>query len=193
MKYLFFDTETSGLPKNWKAPTSDIDNWPRVVQLAYVITDEIGKIEKEFDSIVKPVGFFISKEASDIHGITQEIAEEYGVDLNFVLNEFVYDISIVDILVAHNMAFDEKVMGAECIRDGGTDWLEKRKKICTMVSSTNYCMLPNKYKKYGYKWPTLQELHKVLFNEQFADAHDALNDIRATVKCFFELKRREVL
>ena len=24
----FFDTETTGLPRNWKAPITDIDNWP---------------------------------------------------------------------------------------------------------------------------------------------------------------------
>ena len=31
--YLIFDTETTGLPKNWKAPLTDFDNWPRMVQL----------------------------------------------------------------------------------------------------------------------------------------------------------------
>jgi len=34
--YLFFDTETTGLPKKWKAPITDLDNWPRLVQLAYL-------------------------------------------------------------------------------------------------------------------------------------------------------------
>jgi len=29
--YLFFDTETTGLPRNWKAPVTDLDNWPRMV------------------------------------------------------------------------------------------------------------------------------------------------------------------
>ena len=26
--YLIFDTETTGLPKNFKAPITDTDNWP---------------------------------------------------------------------------------------------------------------------------------------------------------------------
>ncbi len=38
--YLFFDTETTGIPKNRKAPISDSTNWPRLVQLAWLITDE---------------------------------------------------------------------------------------------------------------------------------------------------------
>jgi len=57
-----------------------------------------------------------------------------------------------------------------------------------MLKTTSLCKLPNKYGN-GYKWPKLSELHNFLFNEDFADAHDALGDIRATIKCFFELKR----
>ena len=29
--YLIYDTETTGLPKNFSAPVSDSDNWPRLV------------------------------------------------------------------------------------------------------------------------------------------------------------------
>ena len=34
--YLFFDTETTGLPRNWSAPVSDLNNWPRLVQIAWI-------------------------------------------------------------------------------------------------------------------------------------------------------------
>lgn len=37
--YLFFDTETTGLPMNWKAPITDFNNWPRLVQLAFLTFD----------------------------------------------------------------------------------------------------------------------------------------------------------
>lgn len=37
MKYLFIDTETTGLPKEYDAPYTDIDNWPRLVQLAWIV------------------------------------------------------------------------------------------------------------------------------------------------------------
>ena len=42
MRYLFFDTETTGVPQNYKAPSSDTDNWPRMVQLAWIVTDDEG-------------------------------------------------------------------------------------------------------------------------------------------------------
>lgn len=32
--YLFFDTETTGLLKSWKASLSDPVNWPHIVQNA---------------------------------------------------------------------------------------------------------------------------------------------------------------
>jgi hypothetical protein len=42
--YLFFDTETTGLPKNWKAPVTDLNNWPRLVQLAFLLFDNNGNL-----------------------------------------------------------------------------------------------------------------------------------------------------
>ncbi len=35
--YVFFDTETTGLPLNWKAPVTELENWPRLIQLAYIV------------------------------------------------------------------------------------------------------------------------------------------------------------
>ena len=49
--YLFFDTETTGLPKNYKAPASDLNNWPRLVQLAYHLYDNDGNKISEGDHI----------------------------------------------------------------------------------------------------------------------------------------------
>ena len=37
---LFFDTETTGLPKKYDAPASNVDNWPRLIQLSWIICDE---------------------------------------------------------------------------------------------------------------------------------------------------------
>ena len=77
--YLFFDTETTGLPKNWKAPVSDTSNWPRLVQLAYLTFSETGVLQKAVDYVVKPEGFSIPADASQIHGITTARANSTGV------------------------------------------------------------------------------------------------------------------
>ena len=77
--YLFFDTETTGLPRNWKAPVTDLNNWPRLVQLAYLYYDADGKKIMGGDCIIKPEGFTIPTDASRVHGITTERALEEGV------------------------------------------------------------------------------------------------------------------
>ena len=60
--YLFFDTETTGLPANWKAPVTDVDNWPRVTQLAWQVYDEDGKLIRERCELIKPDGWVIPDE-----------------------------------------------------------------------------------------------------------------------------------
>lgn len=74
MRILFFDTETTGLPINWNAPVSDLNNWPRLVQLAWQVYNENQKLIEEYNFIVKPKGFSIPLEASNIHKITTEMA-----------------------------------------------------------------------------------------------------------------------
>ena len=184
--YLFFDTETTGLPKNWKAPVTDIQNWPRLVQLAYLLYDQQGNKISGGDFIIQPDGFTIPAEAAAIHGISTEKANREGVALMTVLQDFQTLINRAEQLVAHNMSFDEKIMGAEFLRNRMQDSIASKRKICTMQRSTNFCALDGPY---GYKWPKLSELHYKLFNTGFEEAHNAAVDINATAKCFWELKR----
>ncbi len=189
-KYLFFDVETTGLPKNWKASVYDVDNWPRIVQLAWLISDEEGNESKERDCIIKPDGFRIPKASERVHGISTERAMAEGQDLNEVLQDFLADLNDCQYLVAHNISFDSKVLGAELIRATDNNPLEVASQLCTMQLSTNYCKLPGKY---GYKWPTLTELHEKLFGTDFEEAHDALVDVQACKRCFVELVRLGVV
>jgi len=71
--YLFFDTETTGLPLNWKAPVTHVNNWPRMVQLAYLYYDTDGKMIDSGDYIIKPEGFTIPAEVSRIHGFAAAV------------------------------------------------------------------------------------------------------------------------
>jgi len=184
--YLFFDTETTGLPKNWKAPVSDLNNWPRLVQLAYLFYDSNGNKISGGDYIVKPDGFTIPTDASRIHGISTERANKEGQPLLTVLQTFQSLINQAEYLVAHNMSFDEKIVGAEFLRNKMTDSIATKRKICTMQSTTNFCAIDGPY---GYKWPKLSELHYKLFRTGFNESHNAAVDINATAKCFWELKK----
>lgn len=184
--YLFFDTETTGLPKNWRAPVSDLKNWPRLVQLAFLMYDKEGNQLSAGDYIIKPEGFTIPADSARIHGITTQQANDEGQPLLAVLQTFQALIDQADYLVAHNMSYDEKIMGAELLRNKMPNSVAKKKKICTMQSTTDFCAISGPY---GYKWPKLSELHYKLFRTGFEEAHNAAVDITATAKCFWELKR----
>jgi DNA polymerase III epsilon subunit-like protein len=184
--YLFFDTETTGLPLNWKAPLDDLDNWPRMVQIAWLLYDYKGNLIKNNNYIIRPEGFTIPEEAAKVHGISTSKALKKGKDLRAVLQEFNELIAQADCLVAHNMSFDEKIVGAEFLRKEMDNIIDFKKKICTMQCSADICMINGPY---GYKWPKLSELYYQLFGKDFKEAHNALNDINATAECFWEMKR----
>lgn len=188
--YLFFDTETTGLPRNWKAPVTDLNNWPRLVQLAYLFFDKDGNELSSGDFIIKPVGFTIPTESSRIHGITTELANREGHPIKSVLQNFNNLISQSNYLVAHNISYDEKIIGSEFLRNGMTNTTLAKNKICTMQKSTNFCAIDGPY---GYKWPKLSELHFKLFKTGFEEAHNAAVDINATAKCFWEMRKRKLI
>ena len=192
---MFFDIETTGTPRNYKAPISDSYNWPRLVQLAWIMADKNGNVLKKKSLIIRPSGFTIPADAAAVHGITTKKAEREGVLLHDVLDEFETDLSFAGQIVGHNIDFDQHIVGAELYRLGmDSGILMDKPCICTMKSSTDFCAIPNPNPYFGgYKWPSLQELYKRLFGQEFEDAHDALADITATKECYFELKRRWVI
>ncbi len=187
---LFFDTETTGLPRNWNAPVSDLRNWPRLVQLAWLEYRANGELLDSHSFIVKPDGFRIPPQASQVHGITNERALAEGVALDKVLRSFTQSVSRARVLVAHNINFDAKIVGAEFLRANLPNELFNRRHICTMKSTTDFCRIPGPY---GYKWPTLSELYLTLFGRTFPEAHNAAADVEALAKCFFRLKELNVL
>jgi DNA polymerase III subunit epsilon len=189
---LFFDTETTGRPLNYKAPVIDSRNWPRMVQLAWVQTDKEGNILQEGNHIIKPVGYTIPNDVVKIHGITTDFALENGEDLTTVLAQFEAQIQANKLIVAHNIEFDDSIIRAEFHRFSMSTVLPQKKQFCTMKSKNiiNYCALSGPY---GFKWPSLSELHKKLFTEDFGNAHNALNDVKATAKCYWKLKELGVI
>jgi DNA polymerase III epsilon subunit-like protein len=189
-RIVFFDTETTGVPLNYKAPSSDTNNWPRLVQLAWILTDEESNRIHTGNLIVKPDGFMIPADAANVHGITTQKAKEEGVPLVEAIEQFKADLDVATYIIGHNIEFDKKIVGAEMIRLGMKDELENKKSYCTMQSSIELCKISGIY---GYKYPKLQELYKKLFGEDFEDAHNAMSDIEATEKCFWELRKRKLI
>jgi len=188
--YLFFDTETTGLPRNWEAPVTDLDNWPRLVELAWLLCDENGNTVESRSAIVKPNGFEIPAAATAVHRIDTPRALAEGVELGTLLGDFARVVDASRVLVAHNMSFDEKIMGAELLRSAVRSNFDTRERFCTMKTSTDLCAIPSRH---GFKWPKLSELHQKLFGTIPEDAHAAGADVQACARCFFEMKRLDLV
>lgn len=190
--YLIFDTETTGRPNNYKAPITDTNNWPRMVQLAWQLHDYSGKLVNRGNFIVKPDGYDIPFAVVQIHGITTEIAVEKGHDIKDVLKAFQEDLTKAEYIIGHNIEFDINIVGSECYRYDFEPEVCNKKSLDTMQLSTEYCALPGG-RGGKYKWPQLGELHEKLFGHKFAEAHDAAYDVDATSKCFFGLLSEKVI
>ena len=190
--YLVFDTETTGKPDSYDAPVSNVDNWPRVVQLAWGAFDKRGRKTGAASYVIRPDGFEIPKEAERIHGISTRVAKRTGVLIADVLEEFVDALSESSVLVAHNFRFDASVLSAELYRFGIKHPFRHQTHVCTMEDATEHCALPRKYGG-KFKWPKISELHLELFGKKVKETHDAAADVATCARCFFELKRLGVV
>lgn len=176
---VFFDVETTGLSR-----TSD-----RIVQIAWILADRTGKISARESFIIKPEGYGIPSKAASVHGIDTETAFKSGRPAPYVLRKFASDASGAQFLVGHNIPFDIGILRADLRRHDISLPLKDKLHICTMRESTRWCRIPKVNGSPGFKWPRLDELHYHLFEEDFANAHDAMADVEATMRCFYELLR----
>jgi DNA polymerase III epsilon subunit-like protein len=184
--YLFFDTETTGLPSG---PLSAYHKWPRMLQIAWLLIDENNDIKSKNSFIIKPEGYDIPSRVIKIHGITKKRALEEGVELDFALHRFLADLNYAELLVGHNIAYDYGVVRGELLRKNIPDFLKGYSQFCTMTSKQvlDYC---KSFRVNGSRQcPSLSELYYLLFGKKLDNAHDAFTDAEACANCYFELKR----
>lgn len=177
----------------------DLDNWPRIIQLAWEYADHTGTVYDSHKFLIKPDGWQIPKEKFWIdNGFSTEQNEAEGRPMAEVLDHFIGHLDMCDAIVAHNIGFDYPITGAEMIRYKKKARQALRTKFCTMATTVDLCKIPfpNRGRfnsKQPYKWPKLEELYKFLFNKGFDGAHDAGNDVAACREAFFELVKRGVI
>ncbi|MCA5003594.1 DNA polymerase III subunit alpha [Sphingobacterium bovistauri] len=190
--YIIFDTETTGLPKRWDAPITDTDNWPRCIQIAWQLHDEMGNLIEHQDYLIKPDGFNIPFDSEKIHGISTELATEQGIPLPEVLVKFNEALAKAKFVVGQNIGFDINIMGCELYRYQVDSPMSSMPILDTCTELTADLLKLPGGRGGRYKLPTLTELHSYLFGVPFAEAHNATADVEATTRCFFELVRREI-
>jgi DNA polymerase III epsilon subunit-like protein len=207
MRVLIFDTETTGLPKVQKSvpKVENIGDWPHIVQMSWLYYDtESCQLMGESDNIIKlPEGIIISEESTNIHKITNQMCKTNGKKMSDVLDNFMEKFAEADLIVAHNMEFDHKMLQAESIRilmnyqEGQPGWESKlmqwqkivycKKLFCTMQQTVDLCNIQAISPKTGrtyIKFPTLAELHHFYFGCKPSNLHNALVDVIVCLRCF---------
>jgi len=183
MKALIFDTETTGMVK-WKKPPEDPAQ-PHLIQLALLLVDtRKWEFMGRYASLVQlPEGASIEPGAFQAHGISEQQCKEFGIDPIVACSLFNQMCMRADVIVAHNMSFDETVMRASLYRLGNKpERMSEKRLICTKDESTPVLKLPGKYG--DYKWPTLAEAYMHYTQRELEGAHDALVDTEACLEVF---------
>lgn len=189
---LIFDTETTGKAHFNLELTHP--SQPRMCQLAAALYDDSGKAVARIALPIQSRGAWkMPAEAEAIHGWSDDKLDRCGVRVECALQVFGLMVYQASVLVAFNVAFDHFVVEGEMARVGlrnpfnDSDVLVR----CAMLEAKDHCRLPGKYG--DYKWPKLTEAHKYFFGSPHTGAHDALADVEATARVWFEMRRLEKL
>lgn len=189
MKLFVFDTETTWFVER----DGPIEVQPYIVQFSGILLElnedktltEIDRI----DAYVKPP-ISIPFGASQVHGIyDKDVQDKWTVGDQIEL--FLQYLNQADVVVGHNIEYDESVINYELQRLGRKGDYNPQKTLCTMKSSVDFCALPGI--GIGFKFPKLNELYKKLFWEYFEWAHSAIYDVEATVRILEKLIQLEVI
>jgi len=164
---------------------------PHIVQLAAILTSDLGQTIDSYSFIVKPDGWTIPDDASAIHGITNEVAKEIGIPEKDAITALRESIANADLLVAHNVTFDKFIARIAMRRfglltDDQDAWWKAIPTDCTMRKLTDVCKIPSPNGR-GYKWPKLSEAYQFAFGKPLEGAHDALKDVTACKELYFWL------
>lgn len=189
MNYITIDIETTGLPANFNGMITDSANWPRVVQLGFVVTDQHGTEMHSSENLIRPDGWIMG--ATHIHGITQEQAQAKGITIATALTKLTSWAHTCRAIVCHNVDFDLPILQAEYYRAGLLHCYKGKLIYCTQKQTTTIVKIrkPQRgFQQSGYKWPSLKELAEFCGIEYGDDAHTALADARVTAKCFHFLQ-----
>lgn len=176
MKILCFDTETTDLIQSL---ARDLKYQPHVWEFCGIQFDEEGNELKRFTAQCKPGGP-MSAGAARTARLTYEQMCAFS-PFSHIADEVREMIEGSDLCVAHNLSFDKNMLNFEFTRLNQV--LAWPKTLCTIEATTWI-----KGRRFN-----LTNLHTYLFDEAFENAHSAEADVLALARCYFELKKRELI
>jgi DNA polymerase III epsilon subunit-like protein len=182
---------------------SDFANFPAILQLSWAIyTGELTHVESKDYGLALPPDVPWNTGAAAVHGIS-EVEARHGVAAAIALRELAVALRSVDLVVAHNLAFDKEIIRAAGYRGGIWDLWPTVRELCTMRATTAIVKLPAtakqaQYPELGpYKAPRLNELYTWLYGRVYDMSgvvlHTAATDVQCLAECLRELIHRGLL
>lgn len=189
MKALILDTETNGL-FDFKQP-ADADGQPRMCSLAAGLVDADGSEISGFYHLIKPDWELEEKHAValDVNGLTYERLMDEGIPVVEALERYDALVDDCEVISAYGVTFDQKVVRAEQRRAGRDDRYGFRPTFCVQRAVTKPCDLPptaamSRAGRNYAKTPKLAEAVEALLGETHEGAHDAMVDLKATIRLY---------
>ena len=186
--FLFVDTETSGIPRDWNKPYATRGNWPHIAQLAWVVCTRMGVEVKAESHYIQPSDYDLDPASGSVHGLTLDFLRTHGESRHAVMQLLHRDLTHYQPqVVAHFMQLDYHMVGASFHRAGLTNPMLGLPMFCTMRATGPLL----RHSSQGFL--RLGELYQRLFKEPQPREHDALADARAAARCFFEMQRQGIV
>ncbi len=194
---LFFDTETSAFMNKKLSFDDPSQAW--CVQIGAVLSTA-EEILAELNVLIQANGRTMNYHAQKIHGITIEKADADGITELDATNQFAELLMQNPTIVCHNFDFDWPFVYQMMQRNLEELTDEHRSRFyceydsfCTMKNPQIKAYVDARAINGRKKVPKLIELHQKLFNSDFEGAHDAMADIQATRRCYYELITRGII
>lgn len=182
---LFVDTETSGIPRDWRKPYSSRESWPHIAQLAWVVYGRDGQEIKAENHYIQPSDYDMCPASGSIHGLTLDFLRTHGKSRHTVMQRLLRDlVHYQPLVVAHFLQLDFHMVGVGFHRAGLKNPLHHLPTFCTMRATGQLV----RYSHQGLL--RLGELYQRLFHEPLRQEHDALADAYATARCFFAMRQQ---
>ncbi len=245
-RFVIFDTETSGLPPSFlfASPTFAeklrkeslllakkdawtplvLSVWPSILQLSFLVVEvdldtNTTRVITWFDSYIDiPEDVIIDPRSTEVHHITREniASKPNHMPIELAMEIFVSHLISCDEIVAHNAAFDRKMVLAELLRIEQRNvpfsfspsfdiiWKEMfespQKWKCTMETTVSLLKIPFPNRKPSfssthYKFPKLIESYSYFFDQAddktmqdklVSNLHNSMIDVFLCARVYLE-------
>jgi DNA polymerase III epsilon subunit-like protein len=177
---IVFDTETTGLPKPISVPLAD---QPQIIEFAAIkLNDKTLKELDRLEFLVNP-GLPLPAEIVKITRLTDDDLRDKPFFPSYY--QRLVDFFFAErFMVAHNLAFDRNLLSYELMRmDKLIQFPWPPRHICTVEQS--YHLKNHRLK--------LTDLHIIATGKAFPEAHRAMHDVEALVRCVRWLRKEKAL